>query len=281
VSPASSVIIPAHNEGERIGSNLARLTRQLPDDFQVIVVANGCTDATAAVARSVLGVEVIELAEPGKAAALRAGDAAATRAARIYLDADIPLAARQVVALADAASQHGALAATGQRQVVTRGCALPVRAYYAVNRRLPVFGEGLFGRGVIAVSAAGRARFEEFPEQIADDLFLDSLFSAHEKRHLDQVVVDVAAPRRTAHLIRRLARVRSGNRTMRTIVPARPASHSSWLRVVLSRPWLWPAGICYAGITAAAELQSRRASLAWGHTSAAPPGRHYHSRTSG
>jgi glycosyltransferase involved in cell wall biosynthesis len=264
----TSIIIPAHNEAGRIGANLTLLLDGLPlDQFEVIVVANGCTDSTVDVAKSVPGVHVLDLPEAGKVGALRKGDEAATRLTRIYLDADVPLSADEAQALTKAVTQPGVHAATGRRRVVTRGSALAVQAYYAVNRRLPVFQDGLFGRGVIALSAAGRSRFDEFPDLIADDLFLDSLFEAHEKRHLDDVVTTVTAPRRTAQLVRRLARVRSGNRTMRMVAAARPASNSSWLKdVVLPRPWLWPAGLCYAAVTLTAEMMSRRTTLTWGHT---------------
>ncbi len=263
----TSVIIPAHNEAGRIGANLTLLTDGLPDEFEVIVVTNGCTDNTADVVRGFPRVQLIDLPEAGKAAALRAGDRAANHLPRIYLDADVPLSSKEAMALAQAVSQPGVHAATGRRRLVTRGSALPVRAYYAVNRRLPVFNDGLFGRGVIALSPAGRSRFDEFPDLIADDLFLDSLFEAGEKRHLDEVVTTVTAPRRTSQLVRRLARVRLGNRTMRMAVAARPARPSSWLKdVVLPRPWLWPAGVCYAAVTITAEMMSRRATLSWGHT---------------
>ena len=264
----TSIIIPAHNEGGRLGANLTLLTEGMsPGEFEIIVVANGCTDNTVDIAKSIPGVFVIELEEPGKAGALRAGDEAAQRLARIYLDADIPLAVSEARALATAVALPGVLAATGQRLVVTRGSALAVRGYYAVHRRLPVFRDGLFGRGVIALSAAGRSRFEVFPAMVADDLFLDSLFDAHEKHHLDDVVTKVTAPQRTVQLVRRLARVRAGNRAMRQVSKARAASNTSWLRhVVLPRPWLWPAGLCYAAVTLAAERMSRRENLTWGHS---------------
>jgi glycosyltransferase involved in cell wall biosynthesis len=263
----TSIIIPAHNEAGRIGAHLAALTDGLPAGFELIVVPNGCTDATADVARTFSRVLVVEVPEAGKAGALRAGDAAATHLPRIYLDADVPLSAKEAQSLACAVTAPGVHAATGRRRVVTRGSAWPVRAYYAVNRRLPVFEDGLFGRGVIALSAAGRSRFDEFPDLIADDLFLDSLFEPHEKRHLDDVVTTVTAPHRTSQLVGRLARVRSGNRTMRMVAAARPASNTSWLKdVVLPRPWLWPAGLCYAAVTLRAEVLSRRATLTWGHT---------------
>jgi glycosyltransferase involved in cell wall biosynthesis len=264
-----SIVIPAHNEANRIGTNLAQLTGEGMDGFEIIVVPNGCTDATAAVAADFPGVQVIDLPDPGKAAALRAGDRAAKAFPRIYLDADIALSPAQVRALAAAVELPGVLAATGERQVSTRGSSLLVRAFYAVNKRLPAYQDALYGRGVIALSETGRARFGEFPDQVADDLFLDSMFSAQEKCHEPAVVTTIDAPRRTAHLVRRLARLRSGNRALRATesAPIRPARNSSWLKdVVLPRPWLWPAGLCYAAIVVIADLSARRAGqVTWGH----------------
>lgn len=261
----TSIIIPAHNEAHRIGANLASLTEgAMPDEFEIIVVANGCTDATATVAKAIPGVQVVELAVAGKAAALRAGDEVASRLTRIYLDADVPLSSAGARALAKTVGQPAVLAATGRRRIVTRGSSLIVRAYYAVNSRLPVYDNSLFGRGVIALAPLGRARFDELPDIIADDLFIDSLFEPGEKCQVDDVVTTVVAPRRTVQLVRRLARVRAGNRALSQV---RPSRKTSWLRhVVLPRPWLWPAGICYATVVLAAELMSRRASLSWGHS---------------
>src|ERR1043166_5310351 len=45
-----SVIIPAHNEERYLRRTLDALKRQNYDWFEVIVVANGCTDSTAEVA---------------------------------------------------------------------------------------------------------------------------------------------------------------------------------------------------------------------------------------
>lgn len=263
----TSIIIPAHNEAKRIGGHLALLTEGCArDEFDIVVVANGCTDDTAAIAARVEGVRVIDLPEAGKSAALRAGDAAATRLTRIYLDADVPLTAAGAFALTQAVTQPGTHAATGRRQVVTRGSSLTVRAFYAINTRLPAYDDALYGRGVIALGPAGRARFDEFPDLIADDLFLDALFTPAEKRQVAEVVTTITTPRTTVQLVRRLARVRSGNRAVRSISTARPARNTSWLRdVVAPRPWLWPAGACYAAVILAAEILSRRASLSWGH----------------
>ena len=268
----ASVVIAAHNEADVIEQNLRTLLSGAPVPLDVTVVANGCTDDTARIARSVPGVRVIELPTAGKAAALNAGDAAAVGFPRIYLDADVRLSGADLGALLAALDTHPA--AVPRRQLVLSGRSLPVRAYYAINSRLPAFRGALYGRGVVALSAAGRARFTEFPDLFADDLFLDSLFAAEEKQEVATVASRVATPRHTRDLVRRLTRVRAGNAALRRAVAGtadrpvrvRPPARLSWLRdVVLPRPWLAPAALCYVAITLTASLRARHGGQAgWG-----------------
>ncbi|AGZ41482.1 glycosyltransferase [Actinoplanes friuliensis] len=271
----TSIVIAAHNEAAVIGRCLdALLADAAPGEFDVTVVANGCTDDTAAVASARPGVRVVELETAGKVPALNAGDAVAVGFPRVYLDADIVLSTAAVRSVADALDDT-ALAATVGRELDLTGRPLLVRAYFAVNGRLPVFRDGLFGRGVMAVSEKGRARFGTFPELVADDLFLDSQFGSDEKRHVTSFAARVATPRRTGDLVRRLVRVRGGNAAMRAAAangqvaaPVRSAARMSWLRdVVLPRPWLAPAAVCYVAITVVAARAARRAGdggAAWG-----------------
>jgi glycosyltransferase involved in cell wall biosynthesis len=268
----TSVVIAAHNEAAVVGRCLdSLLADAAPGEFDVTVAANGCTDATARVAAD-RGVRVVELAEPGKPGALNAGDAVAVGFPRVYLDADIVLATAGLRALA-AATGGSCLAATARRELDLTGRPVLVRAYFAVNRWLPAFRTGLFGRGVIVLAEAGRARFEQFPDLVSDDLFLDSLFAADEKREVSEVPARIATPRRTAHLIRRLVRVRGGNTAMRSAAgrgevsaAVQPANRFAWLRnVVLRRPWLAPAAVCYVAISLyAAVLARSRPDRGWG-----------------
>src|SRR5690349_2834192 len=88
----TAVVIAAHNEEAVLGRCLdALLASACGDSLDITVVANGCTDNTAAVAAQRPGVRVIERQQPGKAAALNAGDAVAVGYPRIYLDADVVL----------------------------------------------------------------------------------------------------------------------------------------------------------------------------------------------
>jgi hypothetical protein len=167
------------------------------------------------------------------------------------------------------------LAVVPRRIVDTRERPLAVKAYFAINERLPAFRNGLFGRGLITLSEAGRERFDEFPSMIADDLFIDSLFSDAEKQEIDCVEVVVEAPYRARDLLARLVRVRRGNAEMRAasatgIVRAsvRPSDRWAWLREVVARqPRLAPAAIPYLLITVLADLLARRPSSGWGRDS--------------
>lgn len=276
-----SVIIAAHNEAYVLGATLDALIPEAAD-AQIIVAANGCTDDTAHIARSRPGVNVVELPQGGKAGALNAAEATATSFPRVLLDADIIAPPGTLGALVEALQEPGVLAAVPGRNFVTTGRPWPVRAWSTIHTRLPVFREGLFGRGMIALSQEGRARFDKFPLMVADDLFIDSLFDATEKAHLDRHAVRVEAPWSTRELLNRLIRVRRGSAAMRAAARAgdveavvRPADRWSFLRdVVVPEPRLAPAGLVYAAITVLAALLARRGPVtntAWGRGTQARP----------
>ena len=70
-----AVLIPAHDEAAGIGATLAELARVAPAGTRVLVVADNCSDETAALARAA-GVEVAERNDPsarGKGFALAFG----------------------------------------------------------------------------------------------------------------------------------------------------------------------------------------------------------------
>ena len=269
----ASVIIAAHNEEALIGRCLDALRDQrTAAALQIIVSANGCTDRTAEVAAS-RGATVIDRSESGKAGALNAAERIATSFPRVYLDADIvvpPDAIEQVLAVLSASPEI--LAVVPRRRINVQGRPSAVRAYFAINERLPAFRYGLFGRGMITLSEAGRSRFTEFPLMIADDLFIDSVFCAEEKAEAADVEVLVEAPYSTRSLLARLVRVRRGNIQMRAAsasgevqVAVRPADRWAWFRdVVLAEPRLALAAGPYLAMTLLAGALARRPATGWG-----------------
>ena len=92
-SPGASVVIPAHNVAATLGDQLTALVGQLDAPrFEVIVVANRCTDATIDVARSfadTLHLRVIEANDRASAAHARnIGAANARGPVVLFCDAD-------------------------------------------------------------------------------------------------------------------------------------------------------------------------------------------------
>ena len=88
--PLVSVIIPARDEEENIRSCVESVLRQDYPKKEIIIVANGCRDRTAEIARS-LGVEVLELEEASKPKALNLGASYAKGNLYLFLDADTVL----------------------------------------------------------------------------------------------------------------------------------------------------------------------------------------------
>ncbi|MGW5421691.1 glycosyltransferase family 2 protein [Streptomyces sp. NPDC003943] len=209
-----SIVIPAHNEERTLSRLLDGLLDGVRDDeFDVLVVCNGCTDATAAVAAGYgPRVRVVETPVPSKHQALRLGDEHARGFPRIYVDADVELGAADVRALAAAlAGPDQVLAVAPERQLPMTGCSWPVRAYYQVWQRLPAVREGLFGRGVIAMSGAGHARIAALPPLMADDLAASLAFAPAERAVVPAARVVVRPPRTWPDLIRR--RIRAATST--------------------------------------------------------------------
>jgi dolichyl-phosphate beta-glucosyltransferase len=98
VLPPFSVIIPCFNEAARIGQTLRAALDYLRDESpqsEVIVVNDGSTDATPAIAREVLATAETETRllenypNGGKGAAVRSGLLAAQRPIGLFFDADL------------------------------------------------------------------------------------------------------------------------------------------------------------------------------------------------
>lgn len=188
--PTAWIIIPAHNEEAVIRRSLKSLlddTRQ--DEFRVVVVANGCSDATADIARSFGGrVSVVELEEGSKPAALNAGDRACSGFPRIYLDADVELSADGARALAAALSSQHPTLATAKRSFQLVDATPFARSYFQTADALRHSRGEIAGSGVYALNAAGRRRFDDFPDAIGDDTFVQGQFRRSERIEVDSLV---------------------------------------------------------------------------------------------
>jgi len=169
-----SIVIPARNEAAVIARTLKGMVEgAAPDELDIIVVCNGCTDETAAIARG-FGppVRVIETIVGSKSHALNLGDESARGFPRVYADADVLIPIDAIRALADRLRPGGVLAVAPRPRLELSGCSWPVRAYFDIAARLPAARQGFGGSGVYALSEAGRRRFGTFPNVTADDAYV-------------------------------------------------------------------------------------------------------------
>lgn len=261
--PRATVVIPAHDEERGLGRLLPQVVPPGEGRLRVVVVANGCTDRTADVARS-CGVDVVELPEGNKQRAMRSGaDLADRRLPLVLLDADVVMSAEDLLALVDAVDRPGVEAAAPRRVLDLGRSSWAVRSYYAVWAALPQVGSGLFGRGVIALSPVGWARVEALPHFVSDDLAVSESFAAAERVVVDRAEVVVVAPRRLGDLVRRRRRVVLGNREYDSMVAGRErTSLRSVLGLLRTRPGLAPHLPVFVGVTAVARLGARGRSAA-------------------
>jgi hypothetical protein len=224
-TPSASIIIAAHNESAVIARCLDALGPLLDDGLtQVVVACNGCTDDTAAIARRRPGVTVLELDVASKVAALRAGDRVAVAGPRIYLDADVTMSARAARAVLSALRLGTVLAGRPPIHFHTEGSCWAVRRWYFVRSRLPSLHAVLWGAGTYALSESGRARFQDFPDIVSDDLFIDSLFTQSERVIVATDPVVVRTPLRLGDLVKILKRT---YRTQTEVGPARSTAISA------------------------------------------------------
>ncbi len=106
-----SVVIPAHNEERVIAGTLRAIRAQRPAVHEVIVVCNGCRDATAARARAG-GARVLVTERRGVSMARNLGAAHATGDTLLFVDADVRLAAGLSAAIGAAGAARRATVGT-------------------------------------------------------------------------------------------------------------------------------------------------------------------------
>lgn len=121
--PRFSLVIPAYNEEKRLPDTLSRIARFFedgPDSYEVLVVANGCSDGTARVAREVARrdprVRVVEITGRGKGRAVRTGVMEARGRYVGFADADLSWPLEQVIPFVEHLERDGVQVVIGSRE---------------------------------------------------------------------------------------------------------------------------------------------------------------------
>ncbi len=258
-----AIVIPAHDEAAVIGPHLrALLEGGWARDLRVVVICNGCTDGTADLARRTAreleaAVEVVELARPGKAGALREAEQLALPFPRLYLDADVMCPGATARALLEAVS-HGADLAVPTRRLDLSGAGRLARHYHRGWESLPWVQTQLAGRGAYAVSETLSPVLAALPEDLVADDRLVTTAAAPGRAVVVEDAVTIRPPDRLRDVVRVRSRVYAGNKI--ATAPTHDASTGRrWLMLMAlaRRPVRWPGIALFVGVATVAKARSR------------------------
>ncbi len=234
------------------------MTQQGLDEFEVLVVCNGCTDQTAHIVTTEYPtVRLVESPMASKVAALNLGDVEATFFPKLFVDADVTLSPGCVRTLVEAMHDTAKPVAAPTVNFDPSKASWAAKQFHKIWRKSPYFTSGnLVGAGFYAISKDGRARFDEFPDLLADDMFIPMSFDPDERLSVDGCHFTPALARQVRDLVRievrRHTAVAQFHETFpdaldRSTDDAFAQGHG-WLKDELSDPANWPGVAIYAGV---------------------------------
>ncbi|WP_137702268.1 glycosyltransferase family A protein [Marimonas lutisalis] len=275
--PGLSIIIPASNEAALIGRCLKAILASdpkpgagsgsipLPMPVEVIVVANGCSDDTAGMARgyargfAAMGwdFKVLELAKGSKPAALNEGDRNAKFRSRAYLDADVVVSKPLLDQVGRALRINRPAYVSGRVNIAPPRSAIS-KLYAQTYARVPFMTQGVPGCGFFAVNGEGRRRWKQFPNIISDDTFVRLLFSPKERVAV-AATYDWPLVEGWANLVKVRARQDAGVREVLGTYPQLARNDDKPALGILGKLLLFlrnpPSFAVYAGVALATKLK--------------------------
>lgn len=241
-----SIIIPAYNEENVISRCIESILEgSLNDELEIIVSCNGCNDNTVQIAKKFEPhVQVIEIPIASKVNALNAADNLASAPIRLYIDADITINIDSIRRMAKALKNKEGLVAYPELEMDLKLTNWIVRAYYNVWMNLPYNTVGV-GTGMYALSYKGRKRFNYFPDVIADDGYIRSIFNENERIRVNNAFSNVRPPENFTGLVKIKTRSRLGQYQLKLLFPDLKTTDDKSKNALLSlffkspKLWLW------------------------------------------
>jgi glycosyltransferase involved in cell wall biosynthesis len=244
-----SIIIPVYNEETVLARCLDNILKDPENEFEVIVVCNGCIDNSRKVAESYGSkVNVIALEQASKILALNTGDEFAHYFPRFYIDADIIISADTIKKVAALLNQEQFLAAAPKINFDISNANFFVRQFYKIWQLNPYF-TNMIGSGVYALSEQGRSRFDKFPPIIDDDEYVRIHFNDAERKTVDSCNFTVVTPTNLTSLVKIKTRARLGSYELKMkypqLIKKSNKNYRSFMLTLLSTPSLWIGSIIY------------------------------------
>lgn len=178
-----TVIIPAYNEEITIKNCLLSIYNQkFGGALEIIVVANGCNDATVEICNSLKSkieekckFKVIEVSNKNKNNALRLGDKLSIYGNRLYLDSDVVISENLIKQMQEVFDKDQPAFVSGTIEPVY-GDSYISKAYADIWMASPYIRGSVPGCGCYGVNRKGRSLWGEFENVYADDKFVRLLF---------------------------------------------------------------------------------------------------------
>jgi len=257
-----TIIIPAYNEEKNISECLTPFLDYAGEEgLEVIVVCNGCKDSTADVVKKLSHKFIcLETDIPSKTNALNLGEQYANYYPRVYLDADVVISIDAVKALIHSLEASNYFACSMIPRMNTSRSSWFVRGFYDVWLSLPYCKAGMIGSGVYALSEKGRARFDKFPDVIADDGYVRCLFKEGERAVVKEHHSNVTAPKNICSLIKIKTRSRLGGYQLRDKFPELMSNEFKDYRGAFNKLIfdykMWPKLIIYIGVNFISRIRA-------------------------
>lgn len=257
-----SIIIPVYNEETVLARCIDNILKDAqPDEFEIILVCNGCIDNSQQVAESYGDKVKVFVSEPAsKTIALNKGDEMAHYFPRFYLDADILITADSIRAVAALLNQEQILASAPKVNFDTSKASFLVKQFYKVWQLNPYF-NNMIGSGIYAISEQGRKKFDKFPFIINDDEFLRLQFT-HSEIKTAESTFKVTTPSNLDTLIKIKTRVRLGSYELRNkypdLVNNDKKDYMPFVYNVLAKPSVWIGAVVYAYVLLATRFAAKK-----------------------
>jgi glycosyltransferase involved in cell wall biosynthesis len=138
-----SVVMPAYNERETVGSVIRRILTEIPLNLELIVVDDGSTDGTGAILDEIAAkderIQVIHKPNGGKTSALIRGFEVSRGQIVIIQDADLEYDPAEIIHVVQPILQNHADVVYGSRFMVRRAARVLYFYHYVANRVLTTF----------------------------------------------------------------------------------------------------------------------------------------------
>ncbi len=231
------VAIPAHNEEAVLPICLHSLLEQEFDGFlKVVVVANGCEDQSANIARNFVGrfeadgheLLIVETRKLGKANALNLADRQLRKIEmRLYMDADVTPSANLVSECVAALQPGTGVYLCSPKKLIESPVSWVSRSFARIWQNSSVVKDDVLGAGILAMNLCGRQRWGALPDVIADDGFMVSWFAPSERAVLRNATATLSLPEGFVAMLNVCARWDRGGIQLRRDFPFLPYTQRS------------------------------------------------------